>query len=91
MTETPTAADLEIPAAAAAMMLSIDDDWDNDGALNNAVRAIAAPVVAAAYRQQADQFETLIQPDSVLPEPRTLRMVVDRLRARADELDPKEA
>lgn len=55
-------------------------DWERERATDAAV--------AAAHRQQADQLEALIVPGTVLPEPRTLRMVATRLRARADELVP---
>jgi len=46
------------------------------------------PAVAAELRRIADHFETQTVPGTVLPEPRTLQMVVTRLHARADELDP---
>lgn len=77
--ETPTTAELEIPAAATSAMLSIDDDWDDDADLNNAVRVIAAPVVAAELRRiYAAHWSNNTCCGHLIAE----------LRDRADELDP---
>lgn len=76
MTEMTESADLAIPYAAAAMLLSIDDDWDDDADLHNAVRAIAAPVVAAELRRLAAEWSPVDEYGS------------RKLRRRADELDP---
>lgn len=47
----------------------------------------AALVVAAAFREFADDLDAWVVPDSVLPDGRTLAVVVARLRAHADEIE----
>ena len=93
MTETPTAAELEISndvryAAYDTLLSARAAGVDLSQAAAQVLEAVVRPVVAAELRRIADHFETQTVPGTVLPEPRTLHMVVTRLRARADELDP---
>lgn len=86
MPETPTAAELEIPAAAFRALHGV-------APLSAAeVRAIAAPVAAAELRRIADELDEICK-DMREIDDRTLRSSglatgVRTLRARADVLDP---
>ena len=96
MTETPTAADRRIDEARKVLTSPAGSYRYTDIRRAQAVlleqleelRRGTDAAVAAELRRIADHFETQTVPGTVLPEPRTLHMVVTRLRARADELDP---
>ena len=95
MTETPTAAGVDEIAEqlAAAEGPGMADLYAVDEATRRIFRQRADVIrrfQAAELRRIADHFATQTVPGTVLPEPRTLHMVIGRLRARADELDPQE-
>lgn len=88
---TDTAVELAIPHVALdrlCMLFTNLDDVRDDADGRERFRAVSAPVVAAELRRLADDHEAQIDPANRLPEPHTLAVVVTRLRARADELDP---
>lgn len=91
MSETPTAAELEIPAASVRIFVALaDKDWDGT-AIATEVERIARPVVAAELRRIADRHVTAVfTPDTEweAAEMHATEKVVGELRARADVLDP---
>lgn len=81
---------LDIPNNAIQAYLAIDDDFDSNEAVIDAMRPIVAPVVAAELRRLADLWQAeadrLDVADRRVP---GLATAAGRLTLRADELDPQ--
>ncbi len=91
MSGTTTPAELRIPQAAADAAAGAYAELRMyiPAAMANAVAAAAPIIVAAELRRFADTLDEWVtdDPDTVLPQPHTVRAVTARLRVRADELD----
>ena len=83
-----TASDLPVPDEA---VQALTDARKRDN-VQDVVRAIAAPVVAAELRAEADRIEDLFastgKGDYIRGAKQAARSISTRLRARADELSP---
>jgi hypothetical protein len=80
-------AELEVPKASLEALTAVDPgNWDSWAHLDEDVRAIAAPVVAAELRRQADGLDGYAA--SLVPYGADLvREIAAGLRARAAELE----
>lgn len=93
MTETPTAAELAIPAESVARLVTLMDGYyeSDDEAVVDA-RYVAAPVVAAELRAQAAFLDRAIErrgnTRNVQNINKAYAFMARVFRDRADELDP---